>query len=76
VAVALEESRGGVEGQLIRFDDAHGQFHFQTFLCDSGRRMLGVRSNWVILYGRPNSSARRLHDDDSSTCSDATDQDP
>lgn len=27
VAVALEERRAGVDGQVIRFDDAHGHFH-------------------------------------------------
>ena len=26
-AVVLEEQRGTIQGQLIRFDDAHGRFH-------------------------------------------------
>ena len=27
MAVVLEERRGSVEGQVMRFDDAHGRFH-------------------------------------------------
>jgi hypothetical protein len=27
VSIVLEERRGGCEGQVIRFDDAHGRFH-------------------------------------------------
>lgn len=30
VSVILEERRSGVTGQVIRFDDAHGQFHVHT----------------------------------------------